>query len=267
LQALEGDIDSSHISYLHSILTEPKDFFYKDYEYRHRDKSPRFEVRTTDYGAIYAARRTIDPEHYHWRLALFLFPFYTIIPPNYPSRVSLSAWVPIDDDNTLFWGLQWDPAQAMSDEELQNKGRGRIPGFGAEEYLPATSDPLSRWRFSGGRNNDYLIDYEAQRTKRFSGIPTFHLQDKAVTESMGPIADRTSEHLGTTDAMLIQVRKRLLSAVNDFQRAGVAPPGVDRPELYAVRSASLILRNEANWLDESAPYTRAFTDVPVAFPA
>jgi hypothetical protein len=263
---LEGDIDSVHISFLHSVFEE-KSFLYKDYEYRHIDKRPRFEVEPTRYGAIYGARRTIDPAHYHWRLALFLLPFYTIIPPNYPSRIHLSHWVPMDDENTLFWGLQWDPAEPMTDEERANKGRGRIPGFDAEEYLPAGTDPLSRWRFSGHRENNYLIDYDAQKTRRFSGIPTFHLQDKAMTESMGAICDRSREHLGTTDTMVIQVRRRLLQTLRDFQERGQTPPGVDDPAIYSVRSASLVLPQDVNWREGTAPFTEAFTDRPVAFPA
>jgi nitrite reductase/ring-hydroxylating ferredoxin subunit len=266
LQALEGDVDSSHISYLHSLFGSSATFKYKDYEYRHRDKRPYFEVAPTEYGAIYGARRTIDELHYHWRLALFLMPFYTIIPPNYPSRLHLSMWVPLDDENTLFWGLVWDPHHALSEEERRLKGRGAIAGFESEEYLPSNSEPLSRWRFTGGKDNDYLIDYTAQRTLRFSGVPTFHLQDKAMTESMGPICDRRREHLTASDSMVIQVRRRLLGAVKQFQD-GVTPPGVDTPSIYRARSASLVLDKQAPWLEGAQPFLRAFTDTPVAFPA
>jgi phthalate 4,5-dioxygenase oxygenase subunit len=266
LQALEGDVDSSHISFLHSLFGSTATFKYKDYEYRHRDKRPSFEVAPTEYGTIYGARRTIDEVHYHWRLALFLMPFYTIIPPNYPSRLHLSMWVPLDDENTMFWGLVWDPHHELTDDERRLKGRGAIAGFESEHYLPATSDPLSRWRFTGSKENDYLIDYEAQRTLRFSGVPTFHLQDRAMTESMGPICDRTQEHLASSDAMIIQVRRRLLSAVQQFQNGSV-PVGVDNPEIYRVRSASVVLNQQTSWLEGASTFLEAFTDTPVAFPA
>jgi hypothetical protein len=48
---------------------------------------------------------------------------------------------------------------------------------------------------------------------------------------MGPITDRTQEHLGSTDAMLIQVRRRLINAAKALRDSGVTPPGVDDPSL------------------------------------
>ena len=42
---------------------------------------------------------------------------------------------------------------------------------------------------------------------------------------MGPVVNRTVEHLGASDAFIIQVRRFLLRAVKDFQ-AGKEPPGV-----------------------------------------
>jgi hypothetical protein len=44
----------------------------------------------------------------------------------------------------------------------------------------------------------------------FTGIPGIHTQDQAITESMGTIYDRTQEHLGSSDAMVIRVRRRLM---------------------------------------------------------
>ena len=262
LQALEGDIDSSHISYLHSVFN-PKIFPYRDFEFRHRDRSPSFEVTPTEYGAVYGARRSVD-DQYHWRIAQFLMPFYTIIPPNDPTRIHLSAWVPIDDENTQFWGILWNPTQDMPESELESK-KYPIPGFELDEYLPDGRSPLERGRLAGNAANDYLIDYEAQKDKRFSGIPTFHLQDKAMTESMGGIADRSLEHLGRSDSMIIQVRRRIITSLKAFESDQAAPPGVEDPSIYAVRSASLLLDRNVNWLEGAEKYLKAFSEMPVAF--
>ena len=63
---------------------------------------------------------------------------------------------------------------------------------------------------------------------------------------MGPIFDRTKEHLGSTDAAVIQARRRLLAAARDLQNA-IDPPALD-PTLYAVRSASIVLpRDVVSW--------------------
>ncbi len=264
LQALEGDVDSSHISYLHAVFN-PDIFPYQDFEFRHRDKSPVFEVETTDYGVMYGARRTIDGS-YHWRIAQFLLPFYTIIPPNDPSRIHLSAWVPVDDENTRFWAIVWNPIEDMSPEELEYKGRLKpIPGFELDEYLPDGDGPLERGRLAGNAANNYLIDYEAQKDQRFSGIPTFHLQDMAMTESMGAIADRSQEHLGRSDTMIIQVRRRIQASLKAYEADQTPPDGVDNPHVYGVRTASMLLDQQTNWLEGAGAYLKAFTDIPVAF--
>jgi len=72
-------------------------------------------------------------------------------------------------------------------------------------------------------------------------------QDDAVITSMGPIMDRTREHLGTADATIIRVRRRILEAARALHERGVTPPGVDYPELYRVRSCQAILPKDVSW--------------------
>jgi hypothetical protein len=101
--------------------------------------------------------------------------------------------------------------------------------------------------------NDYLIDRQAQRSMQsFTGIPGIRQQDMAVTESMGPMYDRESEHLGTTDALIIRTRRRMIAAARALEEQGVVPPGVDNPELYRQRSGGVILPRDVNWWDATA---------------
>ena len=109
-----------------------------------------------------------------------------------------------------------------------------------------------------------MIDREVQRTKTFTGIPTIPLQDQAMTESMGAICDRTQEHLGSTDAMVIQVRRRLIDAARAFQEDKITPPGVDNPEQYRVRTASVVLDRTADWQEATRDVLKAFSALPVA---
>jgi hypothetical protein len=44
------------------------------------------------------------------------------------------------------------------------------------------------------------------------GIDGIHLQDQAITESMGPIVDHDREHLGPSDQMITRTHRRLLMA-------------------------------------------------------
>src|SRR5439155_7269788 len=74
----------------------------------------------------------------------------------------------------------------------------------------------------------------------FSGIPQV-AQDPMVQESMGPIYDRSQEHLGTSDAMVIKARLKLIAAVKAHQSDETLPPGVEEPALYRMRSGGAIL--------------------------
>jgi phthalate 4,5-dioxygenase len=55
----------------------------------------------------------------------------------------------------------------------------------------------------------------------------FGVHDAFATESMGAIADRTREHLATTDIAVAVVRRMMLKAV-EYVRAGKEPIGVVR---------------------------------------
>jgi hypothetical protein len=72
------------------------------------------------------------------------------------------------------------------------------------------------------------------------------LQDGAIQETMGAILDRTIEHLGSADAMIIRVRRRLLESLQAHTQSTV-PPGVDQPEAYRRRGVQLTLEPGSNW--------------------
>ena len=99
-------------------------------------------------------------------------------------------------------------------------------------------DPRRRFYTAANIHNDYRIDYELQKELNI-GIPFLgNLQDRAMTETMGPIYDRTQEHLGTTDAMVIFVRRRLIEAARALRDEGAVPANVDDANLCRVRPAS-----------------------------
>ena len=83
--------------------------------------------------------------------------------------------------------------------------------------------------------------------KSFSGIRGIRQQDMAVTESMGPNLRPHREHLGTTDALIIRTRRKAIKIARDFKEHGILPPGVDKPELYHMRSGEFILPRESDF--------------------
>jgi hypothetical protein len=123
-----------------------------------------------------------------------------------------------------------------------------------DSFLPPTPEPWSQYRSIYNQGNDYQIDWDAQRNTRYSGLPGVWPQDSACQESMGPIYDRTSEHLGTSDTGIIRARRRLINAARALRERGVTPPGAEQPEVYSLRSASVVLPRAANWVEASAEF-------------
>src|SRR3989442_2525491 len=104
------------------------------------------------------------------------------------------------------------------------------------------SHPHTRYYTKANIHNDYLVDHRLARNEPMMGIPFLvNLQDRAMTETMGPIYDRTQEHLGTTDAMVIYVRRRLIDASRALRDEGLGPANVDDPTMCRVRPASILL--------------------------
>ena len=80
-----------------------------------------------------------------------------------------------------------------------------------------------------------------------SGVAGIAMQDASLQESMGPIMDRSREHLLSTDNGIIMARQRLMRAVQALQK-GEPPPGTD-PATHRVRSAAVVLPRDAAFID------------------
>lgn len=268
MQTMEGDLDTSHPYFLHARVN-PGDP--PEYGFWHQDKAPRLHVVDTDYGLMYGSRREEGTDGYYWRTSQFLFPCLTLFPGSPDGTVPGHFWVPMDDENTLIWCFCWNPTRPYTDEELHGfSPRGEVtelwyPNNGPGELLPAQGGrPYADCWPAANYGNDYLIDREVQRTRTFTGIPNIPLQDVAVTESMGRINDRSKEHLGTADSMVIRVRRRLLSAARALRERAETPPGVDNPEIYRVRSCAAILPRDANWIEALQDWHLARTSQSLA---
>jgi phthalate 4,5-dioxygenase len=265
LQALEGDVDTSHLQILHLGSKRPEDARPGTMEYYALlDRAPRYEVIDTPGGTMYGAYRPAGDDRLYWRIAQFLFPFYTMIPTGLLGiQVLCRAWVPMDDEHTMFFSMaSGATARTLSsrrDPSLTLAGRG---------YLPNSTHWYGRFRMVQNKENDYLIDRDKQRrNESFTGIEGIPVQDQAVTESMGPIFDRSNEHLGTSDVMIIRTRRRLLEAVKAFRDGGVVPPGVDDPTPYRVRSGGVILPRDADWIEATQDLREAFVEHPELDPS
>ena len=269
-QNLEGDIDSVHIDYLHSRLQQDKLMAGGIRGFYTRDRSPDLDVVPADYGAFYSARRQWDDEGNNWhRISQLIMPFHTMIAASNRDRVSLRSWVPIDDHYTLQIVQSGSLSGPISPQEHASTRNifGIVGG-----YAPETSDPRSRYYTVANKNNDYLRDFELEKTTQFCGIIfAGNLQDRAMTELMTnedgiePIYDRSKEHLGTTDSMVITARRLLIRAAKNLRDKGELPANVDNVELDRVRSASVILPANANWVEATEQARNSDGGVPVAY--
>ncbi|MEK7215452.1 MAG: aromatic ring-hydroxylating dioxygenase subunit alpha, partial [Chloroflexota bacterium] len=256
VQSLEGGIDTSHSGFLHRPLA--KAGMDPSLNVVQRDRSPRFEVMETDYGVLVGARRNYDEAQYSWGISQFLMPFYSMIPGGlvWSPAIGGHAWVPMDDETTMTWTVSWHPDRPFTEEEYQRMHVwpnydihvGRVGGF-----LPATSEAGGAWKTVLNKQNDYMIDYDLQRDYRFLGVPNIGLQDQCVQESMGPIYDRTKEHLGSADSAIIRVRHLWLKAAGALREYGLAPVGCQSPESYRVRSSGILMNKDSkeSWIEKS----------------
>lgn len=232
-QALEGGIDSSHVSILHSGSVGGLGVSKKSNSitFLAKDTAPRFEVVDTDYGLLIGARRDADEDNFYWRITQFLMPFYTMIPPFAGAPRGGHAWVPIDDENCWVWSWSWTPDRDLTEEEIKQmkSGAGIHPSL-----IPGT------FRTKANKENDFLIDREMQkRGESFAGIFGVGMEDHAVQVSAGPIVDRSQEKLGTSDTAIIKARQCLLKAVKALEN-GEKLPALD-PSSHRIRSASVLL--------------------------
>ncbi|HEX4617677.1 MAG TPA: Rieske 2Fe-2S domain-containing protein, partial [Stellaceae bacterium] len=77
LQALEGDIDTSHFGFLHSGSVDPADVPADNLiRWTVANRAPEYHVADTDWGTMYAAYRPAKEGQTYWRFANFLFPFW-----------------------------------------------------------------------------------------------------------------------------------------------------------------------------------------------
>ncbi|HWC30188.1 MAG TPA: Rieske 2Fe-2S domain-containing protein [Dehalococcoidia bacterium] len=268
MQGIEGEMDTIHAAFLHWGFDEPGDpgsFSY--YHFKNR-KEARFTARDTDFGAAYGCYRPAEDDTYYWRIGMVFFPFFAM-QANGPMgpEIKMNAYVPMDDDHTLQWEIFVSVGENGRMRQLRfplNKGNEPVTTSMGSVFIPQGTGWYDRWNIDQNAANDYKIDREAQKSKAsYTGIPGIRQQDMAVTESMGTIYDRTHEHLGTSDSMIIRARRRWIAAAKAYAERGELPPNVDNPEAYRQRSGEVILPRSADWW-EGSKHLREQWSVPEA---
>jgi phenylpropionate dioxygenase-like ring-hydroxylating dioxygenase large terminal subunit len=233
LQALEGNIDPAHLSYLHRPArpvdsravpgsTQSADTYYRD------DTRPTLEYERTDFGLrIYSIRKSGEREKYV-RITSFIMPNKAAIIGN-EGRVGQGYQVnwhtPIDDTHHLRFDVAFN----------------RVKPFNVESKNMADISPDGRLLRNLG--NRYLQDRAEMITKNYTGMGSnFLIHDAFAVESAGPIHDRSQEFLGFSDIIIVAARKQLLDGIAAVQN-GKTPMHVIRDADKSDMS-DLVVRSE-----------------------
>ena len=225
VQALEGDIDSSHIDFVHAKRHAR---LASSAARAHRDKRPGSRCCRPTTARATRRRRRSDVEGPYWhRITQFILPFY-IDDRRQRSPHRLGARL-----GAARRPLQPPVRDARAPRSPGDRGgaRRRVDPFAGLGRLRRVGTAIRARATTPRPTSTTTTGWTASWQKELMlGIPFLgNLQDRAMTETMGPIYDRTQEHLGTTDAMVIFVRRRLSRPRARCASQGVVPANVDDP--------------------------------------
>ncbi len=200
LQGLEGECDSSHLSFLHrEFSNEGRRAWYAI------DNAPKYEIEETDFGLRLIASRDAGPDQTYVRVSSFITPISCWVPAR---KRETHIYVPADDTHSWRYDLGFLKDRPIRDDEVHRRKQ--------------IGPDYRRFRNAG---NHYQQDRQVQRSVNYTGIEDFLNQDSCATETMGTIYDRSQEHLAVSDTAVITMRKFLLNAVRALQK-GEEPPHI-----------------------------------------
>jgi phthalate 4,5-dioxygenase oxygenase subunit len=231
MQGIEGDIDTAHVSFLHSDNrpaapdldppARPRNLF------RIADRHPRLTAMDTDYGMVYGGRRVLPDGSYYWRVTQWLLPSFSLIPGR--GRRGGTAWIPVDDHHCVRYSIGLNP-----DQDIDPAADTLSPPGKSQQFTLGDGTVIDTMVPYGTKANQYQIDREMQKAGHYSGITSIAMQDKAMIEGMSRVVDRNLEHLGSSDIAVIAARRRLMKLARDLE-SGIEPVAPTHPELYRVR--------------------------------
>lgn len=237
LQAFEVGIDPAHPSFLHRFLSDESLDAIGDNPAGKQFRSaaageiggerwpmtrimrefhrPEISFENMPWGLQITALRPMTEELTHVRVTQAVFPHTFVIPLSETLTIT-QMHVPVDDTHTYWYSIFTSFAQPVDKEAMRAQ---RLQFIQLPDYVPKS-----------GRHNNWGFNPDEQRTRTYLGMgeEDINVHDQWAVESMGAIADRTREHLGTSDKVIMANRRVLLKAIETVQAGGV-PPGAGDP--------------------------------------
>jgi phenylpropionate dioxygenase-like ring-hydroxylating dioxygenase large terminal subunit len=227
LQAVEVGIDPAHASFLHRFFEDERPDAAYGKQFRagvaetgvpltrilRQHMRPVINAEEMNYGIRILTTRDLEGDQRHYRLTNLVFPNAIAIPMS--GEMTITQWhVPVDTFS-CYWYAIFTSFGAPVDKELMRNQRLEL--YERPGYRPRIN-----------KSNSYGFDAQEQRTRTYTGMGMdINVHDQWAVESMGPVQDRTREHLGKADVAISKFRAMLKRAIAASQR-GETPPGVAR---------------------------------------
>jgi phenylpropionate dioxygenase-like ring-hydroxylating dioxygenase large terminal subunit len=237
LQAFEVGIDPAHASYLHRFFNDAS--LEGSYGKQFRGASvgevggerwpmtkvmrefgqPQISFTQQPYGLQLTALRPMTDALTHVRITNAVFPQTFVIPLSETMTIT-QMHVPVDDTRNYWFAFFTSFAGPVDKETMRNQ---RLDAVTLPDYIPKS-----------GRHNNWGFNAEEQQNRTYLGMgeDDINVHDQWACESMGAIQDRTREHLGTTDKVIMANRRMLLQAMDTVEQGGTAP-GIADPAQHA----------------------------------
>ena len=239
LQAFEVGIDPAHASFLHRFFHDES--LEESYGRQFRGASlgeldgqrlpmtkvmrefdqPDISFDAMPYGLRLTSLRRINDAITHVRVTNAVFPQTFVIPLSETMTIT-QMHVPVDDTKNYWYAFFTSFAEPVDKDTMRNQ---RLATVTLPDYIP-----------KAGRHNDWGFNPEEQQTRTYLGMgeSDINVHDQWACESMGAIQDRTREHLGTSDKVIMANRRLLLKAI-EAVAAGEPAPALGDPSLAAQR--------------------------------
>ena len=236
LQAFEVGIDPAHASYLHRFFSDGslEDSYGKQFRgasagdvggerwpmtrVMREFGQPQISFAAQPHGLQLTALRPMTDELTHVRVTNAVFPQTFVIPLSETMTIT-QMHVPVDDTHNYWFAFFTSFAGPVDKTAMRNQ---RLDAVTLPDYIPKS-----------GRHNQWGFNAEEQMSRTYLGMgeDDINVHDQWACESMGAIQDRTREHLGTTDKVIMANRRMLQQAIDTVEQGGTAP-GMADPALH-----------------------------------
>lgn len=241
LQAVESVLDAAHIGFLHrdTVQRAMSATAVNNSTLWLSQPVPKLEFETTRYGFREAALRPQPGGEVNTKIREVVQPWHVMLPGEPGFERQIVTTVPVDASNCLQFIIQLNPYQPLTEGDIAHFWAGAGP------------DPDDFGKGLPGADALWGQDRAAMQAGHFSGLKDRHVfcEDFAILESMGPMADRSREHLTQSDGSVILNRQLLVRAARQLA-AGETPaalePNADG-NLRRLRTTSLNLPAGTAW--------------------